>query len=312
MSTNGAVVRGKPGRWALHRRRATAGAVQGGPSWRPRGVAQWAGAILVMTFVTAWAVVSLVPLVWLFTTALTPSSALLRIPPDVSVRNFSLDNFKLLQERAPLLPRWFLNTVLVASAVTVFNLFFDTLAGYTFAKLQFPGRDIIFWTILCTMMIPGQVTLVPMFMIVKALHWYDSYFAILIPAMAGVFGIFLMKQYIQTLPSEIEDAARVDGCSEFGIWWRIILPLCKPGMAVLGIFVFMAEWKAFMWPLIVLKTESKFMLEQGLATLQQQFFTDYGLLMSGAAFSALPMILVFFVFQRYLMEGWSVGGVLKG
>ena len=297
---------------ALRPRKETDSASTGGIHWRPRGTLQWIGAVLVFLFIVAWAALSLLPMAWMFTSAFTPSSALVKMPPQVSVRNLSLVNFKILLKKAPLLPRWFLNTALIASVATVANLIFDTLAGYAFAKMDFPGRDIIFWAILSTMMIPSQVTLVPMFLLVNKLKWYDSYAAILVPGMCQTFGIFMMKQFIQTLPADMEDAARVDGCSEIGIWWRIILPLCKPGMAVLGISVFMGQWKSFLWPLIVLKTERKFLLEQGLTTLQQQFFTDYGLLMSGAALAAIPMIIVFFFFQRYLIEGFTVGDVLKG
>jgi multiple sugar transport system permease protein len=284
----------------------------GGVPWRPRGTLQWIGAMLVVLFIIGWAVLSLLPMMWMFTSAFTPSSALVKMPPQVSIKNFSIANFTALLKKAPLLPRWFLNTALIASVATVANLIFDTMAGYAFAKMDFPGRELIFWAILSTMMIPSQVTLVPMFLLINKLHWYDSYAAILVPGMCQTFGIFMMKQFIQTLPADLEDAARVDGCSEIGIWWRIILPLCKPGMAVLGISIFMGQWKSFLWPLIVLKTERKFLLEQGLTTLQQQFFTDYGVLMSGAALAAIPMIIVFFFFQRYLIEGVTVGDVLKG
>jgi len=204
---------------------------------------------------------------------------------------------------------WFRNTLLVASVVTAYNVFFDTLAGYVFAKRSFPGKSMIFWIIISTMMIPGQVTLVPLFLMTMRLGLIDTHVGVIAPALAGVFGIFLMRQYIQTLPTALEDAARIDGCSEFGIFWRVILPLCRPSMAVLAILTFMAQWNNFLWPMVVINTVRKSLLQPGLATLQQQYTTDYGLLMAGAALSAIPMIIVFFSFQKHFVKGLTLGGI---
>ena len=273
------------------------------------------GRILLYIVITIWAVIALIPLFWLFVSALTPNSVMVKMPPAISFSNLSLENFIRLFGKDPdynvyaPIGRWFLNTLLIASLVTIFNLFFDTLAGYTFAKRSFPGKNIIFWIILSTMMIPGQVILVPRFIMIMRMGLIDNYGAILYPSIAGVFGIFMMKQYIQTLPSNLEDAARIDGCSEFGIFWRIILPLTKPALAVLGILVFMGQWKNFVWPMVVINTTEKLLLEPGLATLQQQYTTDYGVLMAGAAFSAVPMILIFFFFQKYFIKGLTIGSV---
>jgi multiple sugar transport system permease protein len=255
-----------------------------------------------------WAVLSFIPLTWLFITAFTPQDFIVRMPPKINLVLMSLENFVNLFERGQVFT-WFFNSFYIACFVTVFNLFFSSLAGYTLAKKMFPGRRAIFWMIICTMMIPGQVTLVPIFIMMTKMRLLDTHAALILPQVVSVFSIFLMKQYIQTLPSELEDAARIDGCSEFSVFWRIILPLCRPVLAVLGIFIFVANWNNFLWPLIMLNTPSKFTIQVGLATLQEQFATDYGILMAGAAFAAVPMIIVFLAFQKHFIKGLTIGGV---
>jgi multiple sugar transport system permease protein len=262
-------------------------------------------AYLVLIF---WAVLSLLPLTWLFITAFTPQDFIVRMPPKINLSLMSLENFINLFERGQVF-RWFFNSFYIACFVTCFNLFFSSLAGYTLAKKIFPGRRAIFWMIICTMMIPGQVTLVPVFIMMTKFGLLDTHAALILPQIVSVFSIFLMKQYIQTLPSELEDAARIDGCSEFSVFWRIILPLCRPVLAVLGIFVFVANWNNFLWPLIMLNSPAKFTIQVGLATLQEQFTTDYGILMAGAAFAAVPMIIVFLSFQKHFIKGLTIGGV---
>lgn len=263
-----------------------------------------------LVFLSFLALVSLFPMLWLFVSAFIPQDYLVRIPPILRLDAFSLENFGILLERGNI-PRWFFNSLYLALLVTGFNLFFDTLAGYVLAKKDFPGRALIFSLILATMMIPPQVTLVPTFIILTGMRLIDTHWAILLPQIAGVFGIFLMKQYIQSLPTELLDAARVDGASEMRTFFTIVMPLAKPAMAVLGIFVFVANWNAFLWPLIVLNSPDLFTLQVGLSTLQDQYITDYGVLMAGAAVAAVPMILVFFLFQRYLIQGLTLGA-LKG
>ena len=259
-----------------------------------------------------WAITSLLPLCWLFISAFTPSDFMLKMPPEFNPLNFRLDNFTRLFEETDLIWPWTINTVLVATSITVFNIFFCTLAGYVFAKMEFWGRDVLFAAFLSTMMIPAQVTLIPLFLLMKKIGLYNSHAAIILPQLAGVFGVFLLRQYIKTFPGDLLDAARIDGATELQNFFKLIVPMAKPAMAVLGIFVFMGQWKNLLWPLIILQDQVKFTLEVGLATLQQQFATNYGILMAGAGFSAVPMILIFFAFQKYLTEGLTVGGSLKG
>lgn len=262
----------------------------------------------VYVLLTLAGILSLFPLYWLFVTSLTPQQFVIRVPPEIIPRDLTFQNYQRLFSTTPVI-RWLLNTLLIAGTVTIFHLLFDSMAGYAFAKRQFPGRDVLFWLVLSTLTVPAQVTLIPVFFILKNLNLLDTYPGVILPGFADVFGVFLMKQYIQTLPGELESAGRVDGCSEWQIYQYIILPLCTPALAVLAIFTFQRYWNGFILPLVILHDSFKYPIQVGLATLQGEFNTDYGMLMTGAAVAALPMMLVFFVFQRYFVEGIRIGGV---
>jgi multiple sugar transport system permease protein len=253
-------------------------------------------------------VLSLFPLYWLFVTSFSPQQFIIKVPPDLIPTDLTLQNYQRMFSTTPVV-RWLVNTVLIAGVITVFHLLFDSMAGYAFAKRQFPLRGVLFWLVLSTLTVPAQVTLIPVFFLLKNLNLLDSYPGVILPGFADVFGVFLMKQYIQTLPSELEGAGRVDGASEWQIYRHIILPLCTPALAVLAIFTFQRYWNTFILPLVVLRDTFKYPIQVGLATLQGEFNTDYGMLMTGAAVAAIPMMVVFFVFQRYFVEGIRIGGV---
>ncbi len=280
--------------------------------------------LLLLILLTVIAVVSLFPLYWLFATALTPASSTVKLPPELIPTNPTLENFGNIirlsgQGRLEILgttivmPRmllWFVNTTALALISTAIHVLFDTMAGYAFAKRKFPGSRLFFWMILAALMIPVQVTLVPLFLMITKADLVDTFAGILLPGLADVIGIFLLKQYIQTLPSELEDAARIDGASEWQTFAHIIVPLAAPAMAVTAIFAFQRYWNAFLWPLVVLQTPDLFTLQVGLSYIyNSEFGTNYGLLMSGAALASIPMILFFFAFQRYFMQGLRVGAV---
>ena len=180
-----------------------------------------------------------------------------------------------------------------------------------FAKKTFPGSNVIFYLYIASMMVPVQVTLVPLFLIMTSLGFQDTYADLILPAIAGPFGVFLMKQFISTLPTELIEAAIIDGCGEVQTFGRVILPLAKPGLAVLGIFTFMGQWNQFLWPLIITNSANMRTLPVGLALLQEELPMQYGLLMAGATYAAIPMIVIFFMFQRYFLRGITVGA-LKG
>lgn len=255
------------------------------------------------------AVIALFPMYWLFISALSPTKYTINTTPTLFPVNPGFDNFSRLFALANNYWRWMANSLIVAVTVTFFHMIFDTLSGYAFAKRKFPGRNLFFWLILSTLMIPDHVTLVPRYIVARQLGLLNSLWAVILPGTANVFGIFLMRQYIQTLPSELIDAGRIDGCTEFGIFWRIILPLCKPALAALAIFTFVRFWNDFLWPLIVLSSDATFTLPVGVASLQGEFGTDYGVIFAGAALAALPMIIFFLVFQRYFLEGVRMGAV---
>jgi multiple sugar transport system permease protein len=253
--------------------------------------------------------ISLWPMYWLFVTALTPTEFTIKTPPDIIPLHASFDNFARLFMRARNYWRWFANSLIVGSAITLFHMVFDTMSGYAFAKRRFPGRNIMFWMILSTLMIPDHVTLVPKYIVARNLGLLDSLWAVFLPGTAAVFGIFLMRQYIQTLPSELEDAGRIDGATEWGVFWHIILPMCKPALGALAIFTFVRQWNDFLWPLIVLQKSTNYTLPVGVASLQGEFGNDYGVIFAGAALAALPMIVFFLAFQRYFLEGVRMGAV---
>ena len=207
--------------------------------------------------------------------------------------------------------RWVFNSLFVASAVTAIGLLIQSMAGYVFAKKEFPGRELLFILILSGIMIPRAVTVIPAFFIVKDLGLLNSYPGLILPPLAMPLGVFLMRQYMQTLPSELLDASRIDGCSEFGTFWRIVLPLSKPGLAVLGIYTFMEQWRDFLWPLIVAQKDALKTLPVGLSVFHTEFRTDYGVQMAAVLLSIIPFLIVFLFFQRYFIKGMTVGA-LKG
>ena len=205
--------------------------------------------------------------------------------------------------------RYFINSVFIATASTLLTLFFCSLGGYAFAKYQFKGKAVLFGILLASMMIPFQVLLVPLFGLMYDIGWLNSYKAIIIPFSVGAFGVFLMRQFIVTIPSELMDAARIDGCSEFGIYYRIVLPIIKPALGALTIYSFLSSWNGYLWPLIVLRDEAKYTLPIGLANLIGIYRQDYGMLMAGTLLSLLPIIILFLAMQREFVQGITLGGV---
>jgi len=201
------------------------------------------------------------------------------------------------------------NTLVVTVGVTVFNVFFDTLAGYVFAKMEFPFRRVLFMLILATLMIPEQVTVVPLYVIVSELGLLNTHLGMALPFAASAFGIFLMKQFMETIPSTLEKAAMVDGCTRFEVFYKIVIPMSKPAMATLAIFTFIGTWNAFLWPLLVASDSSMYMLEVALAQFQGRFEQDIAALMTGTAIASLPVIALFVALQKYYVQGIKLSGV---
>ena len=205
--------------------------------------------------------------------------------------------------------RYFINSVFIATASTLLTLFFCSLGGYAFAKYRFRGQKILFGILLASMMVPFQVLLVPLFGLMYDIGWLNSYKAIIIPFSVGAFGVFLMRQFIVTIPTELLDAARIDGCSEFGIYYRIVLPIIKPALGALTIYSFLGSWNGYLWPLIILRDESKYTLPIGLANLVGTYRQDYGMLMAGTLLSLMPIVILFLAMQREFVQGITLGSV---
>ena len=206
--------------------------------------------------------------------------------------------------------RFVLNSIFICFAITFGQVVTSSLAAFAFARLHFPGRDKLFLGYLGTMMIPGAVTMIPSYVLLKELGWLDTYAALILPALFTAYGTFMLRQFFKTIPQEIEDAARIDGCNEFGVYWRIMLPLSTPALATLTIITFVGSWRAFMWPLIVSDSEDIFNLPLGLTLFQGLFGDpDWTQLMAGSMVLTLPMIIVFVFGQRYFVEGIRLGAV---
>jgi multiple sugar transport system permease protein len=255
-------------------------------------------------------IIALFPMYWLFANAFTPITSVPPLTP-ILVPAFKLDNFERLLVNNKFYLQWMVNSLFVGFVVTGWHILFDTMAGYAFAKKNFPFRNLIFWLIISTLMIPIHVTFMPLYLINRQAGLLDSLWALILPGTANAFGIFLMRQYIQTLPSELEDAARIDGCSELRVFWNVILPLSAPAVAALAIFTFVRSWNDFLWPVIALNKPQNYTLTVGVANMQGEFLTDWGIIFSGAALAALPMIIFFLLFQKYFLEGVRMGA-LKG
>jgi len=257
------------------------------------------------------ALVMLAPVVWMFSTSLKPESAVLDANPKWIPNPITLEHFHRLFTQAQDFPvlRWLANSVFVACSVTLLVLIVTSTAAYAFSRLKFPGRDILFMVVIATMMIPGQVNLIPVFLIVQKLGWFNSYFGLIVPCIAGAFGVFLLRQFFLSIPVELEEAAFVDGAGLFTIYWRVILPLAKPALATLAIFTFIGAWNDFVWPMIVTSDISMRTLPVGVMIFQGRYVTEYGATMATAAICSVPTIIAFLIFQKRITEGIAMTGI---
>lgn len=251
------------------------------------------------------------PLYWMISSALKTDPQVYRIPP-VLVPNPAMWNNFIDAWNSDNFTLYTFNSIFrYALPYTVFTVLSSAIVAYGFSRIRWPGRDKLFYLCIGTMLIPYTVIMVPLFIIFKQLHWTGTYLPMVVPALFGnAFFIFMLRQFFMTLPEELSEAARIDGASEWGAFTRIVLPLSAPGLAVTAIFAFQRYWNSFLWPLVVLQSPDKFTLQVGLSFVNtSEFGTDYGLLMSGAALAAIPMIIFFFAFQKYFMQGLRIGAV---
>lgn len=265
--------------------------------------------------------VAVYPFLWMIATSLKTTPEIYTSSLSLLVKDITLENYKKVFARIPFL-RYFFNSMVLAVGGVITNLFFGSLAGYAFAKLRFKGKRFVFALFLGSMMIPTICTMIPSFLVLKhfplvggnditgngGLGLINTYWAILLPGAAGAFAIFFMKSFFQSLPTNLAEAARLDGCSEFGVFLRIYFPLIKPAALTLGIMTFQAGWNSFMWPMIVLNSQDMLTLQVGLSAFQYNYSSDYGALMAGTVIGTLPTLLIFMSIQKYYVEGIAFSG----
>lgn len=256
----------------------------------------------------AVSVVLVFPFVWMLTGAFKNSLEVVRMPPRLLPSEWKFDNFQRIQEFFPLY-RFLLNSVIVAVATTALQLLVCTMAAYVFAKIPFKGRQGVFMLFLATMMVPAQVTLVPLFILFAQTDLVDTYAGLILPGIFSAYGTFLIRQHMLTIPNELMEAAFMDGASYFRIFRSIVVPLVKPTLAALTIFAFMGSWNNFLWPLIAVNSQELMTLPLGLSKLQSRWSTEWDLLMAGNVVSFVPIFVVYLFAQRYFIKGMTMTGI---
>ena len=256
------------------------------------------------------AVAMLIPMVWMLVTSIETLNETKHFPPVLVPHTVHLQNYTDVLRQAPF-ARWFVNTAIVTVVSVAGNLLFCSLAGYAFARIKFFGREVVFIAVLATLMIPFQVVMIPTFIIVKDLGLINTLGALIVPNLANAFGIFLLRQFFRTLPVELEEAARIDGASRLSVLFKIILPLSGPALATLAVITFLWTWNDFLWPLITISSVNNMTLQLGLTTFQGTHQTSMNLLMAANVMSMLPVLILFFLAQRFFVRGIATTG-LKG
>ncbi len=268
------------------------------------------------------AISMLAPFVWMVLTSLKPSAEIFRMPPVIFTTNYTVAHYVRALTRGNF-NIYFQNSLIVSGATTILNVLISAMAGYAFARLQWRLREVVFMIVLSVMMLPGLIALIPTFLIVKATPfaggnnwlgqggtgWLDSYPGLIFPFLGGGFYVFLLRQFFLTLPKELEDAARIDGCSEFAIFWRIILPLSKAVLAVVAIFTFQSSWNDFLWALVIVQSDRMRTVQLGLTLFRSQNRIDWGVLMAGTTIATFPTVLLFLLAQQYFVRGIALTGI---
>ncbi len=250
------------------------------------------------------------PFFWMLSNALKPPNEIFVNPPILISENFTIENFIEVFRQSPF-ALYMLNSFFVAITVTVISLILHAMAGYALARLEFPGKNIMFFIILSTLMVPFYTIIIPLALMMRELDWTNTYWALIIPAIPHAFGIFWLRQFFMGMPSELEDAARIDGSSRFGVFFHIALPLAKPVLAALSVFFFLANWDAFLWPLVVANRPEMRMVQVGIQSFTGEHGNAWQLIMAASVISILPTLALFFGLQRYIVESVKMTG-LKG
>ena len=264
--------------------------------------------VLSIVLITLVTILFLIPLVYMLSTSLKPKEEVLQNTAALFGSYFAVENYARAWNAFPF-GRYLFNSIFVGVATTVVTVVTSAMAAYAFARLKFRGRDKLFFAYLATLMVPLQVTIIPLYMILRILGWHNSYSALIIPPAFTAFGVFMLRQFFLSIPVEIEEAAKIDGCSRFGIFTRIILPMSTPGLASLAIFTFVNSWKSIFWPLIVTSTDTYKTLPLGLYMFSGQYGTDWSALMAATTISILPGVIFYVIFQKGLVQGIALTGM---
>lgn len=267
------------------------------------------GNMVVYAVLIIGAIAMIMPFAWMVSTSFKEAGGIFTYPPRWIPSRFVLDNYLDAWRAAPF-GRYFLNSIFVASAVTLGQLITCSLAAYAFARLDFPGKSLLFLLFLSTIMIPLQLTIIPSFLVLRELKWLDTYYALIVPFTVSAFGTFLLRQTFMTIPQELEDAAKLDGCSRLGFLWRIVLPLSKPPLASLALFTFMGTWNDYLWPLIMTNSREMRTLQIGLRFLvSQEGGSQWGIFMAATVMVSLPIIIFYLLVQKQFVKGIALTGL---
>ncbi|WP_239617822.1 carbohydrate ABC transporter permease [Cohnella mopanensis] len=263
---------------------------------------------LFYVLLSVYALVTFIPFLWAL------SASFKSLPEIVSggihfiPKHFTLDNYQTIFKQEPMFSRWFMNSAFIAISVTVFNLLFNSMAGYALARIRFPGSTLMFYSILAMIMIPGQLTIIPSYLIIKELGWLNSYQAIIVPMAAQATYIFMMRQFFISFPKELEEAAELDGLGRFGLFFKVVLPLAKPALAAQTIFIFMGAWNEFLKPLMLMSDKSMFTLSVGLNTFKGQYISFWNYIMAASIIMTIPALLIYIFFNRFFVQGITFTG----
>ncbi|WP_082676286.1 carbohydrate ABC transporter permease [Shouchella shacheensis] len=252
----------------------------------------------------------IIPFLWMISTSLKTYLESMQVPPTFWPHELVFENFANVFENGDFLTYYF-NTFFVTVARTAGQLLLCSMAAFAFARLDFPFKNTLFILILSVLMVPMQVILIPNYAILTQLGWIDTFYALIVPGIFSAFGVFLLRQFFMGIPKELDEAAIMDGCSMWGVYWRVILPNARPALAALGIFTVLASWNDFMWPLVMTNSADMRVLSVGIANFEGQYGTDYPLLMAAALMSTIPMLIMFLFLQKQLIAGIALGGVRK-
>jgi ABC-type glycerol-3-phosphate transport system permease component len=267
------------------------------------------GHILLYLILTAYALFSLAPFLFALSSSFKTYAQILAWPPSFIPHPGTLGNYQFIFSGAQLFPRYILNSFIYAVATAALNVVLAAMAGYAFGRMEFPGKTIFYLLTLAVLMIPTQLILIPKFLVTYTLHLTDNYGGLIVPAMVTPTSVFLMTQFLKTLPKELEESAMIDGCSRFRAFWQIIFPLIRPAMTVVALLSFQGAWNDFLWPLIVMSHQQNYTLTVGLAFFKGNYVTQYNLVLAGAMISIAPLVMVFFIFQRYFIQGLATSGL---